>query len=125
MSSASQVLFLNPDSVLAADALARMVEVFERSETVGMVGGLLCNSDGSEQPGGRRGFPAPKSAFMRAFGLFRLARFLPEVFSDFLLHKEPLPAEPVVVEAISGACMMVRREAMQDVGEQINGLFSL
>ena len=62
---------------------------------------------------------------MRAFGLSRLARFFPEVCSDFLLYKEPQPTEPVVVEVIYGACMMVRREAMRDVGEQINGLFSL
>jgi hypothetical protein len=31
----------------------------------------------------------------------------------------------IEVEAISGACMIVRYEAMQEVGEQINGLFSL
>lgn len=115
-SSASRILFLNPDSVLAAGALARMLDVLERSETVGMVGGLLCNPDGSEQPGGRRVFPTPKRAFVRAFGLSRLARYFPGVFSDFLLHRESLPAEPVAVEAISGACMLVRREAMDDVG---------
>jgi len=91
MSPASQVLFLNPDGVLASDALARMVEVFEYSETIGIVGGLLCNPDESEQLGGRRGFPTRIRAFIRAFGLFRLARFCPEVIFDFPLHKEPLP----------------------------------
>jgi GT2 family glycosyltransferase len=123
VSSASRVLFLNPDSVLAVDALAIMVDVLECSKTVGMVGGLLCNPDGSEQPGGRRVFPTPKRAFMRAFGLSRLDRFLPEAFSDFLLHKEPLPVDPVVVEAISGACMLVKREAMDDVGLWDEGYF--
>jgi GT2 family glycosyltransferase len=115
-SSASRVLFLNPDSVLASDALTRMVDVLDCSETIGMAGGMLCNSDGSEQPGGRRVFPTPRRAFMRAFGLSWLGKFFPKLFSDFLLHKEPLPAEPVVVEAISGACMLVKREAMDDVG---------
>ena len=46
------MLFLNPDSILATDALARMVEMFEHSATIGLVGGWLCNPDGSEQPGG-------------------------------------------------------------------------
>lgn len=115
-SSAPLVLFLNPDSALAPDALFLMAEVLQASPEVGMVGGFLCNPDGTEQPGGRRVFPTPKRAFMRAFGLSRLARHFPEVFSDFLLHKEPLPSAPALVEAISGACMLVKREAMEDVG---------
>lgn len=115
-STSPHVLFLNPDSVLAPDALSRMIEVLEASPDAGMVGGFLCNPDGAEQPGGRRVFPTPKRALMRAFGLSRLARFLPEFFSDFLLHQEPLPSAPVFVEAISGACMLVRRAAMEDVG---------
>ncbi len=122
-SSTRHVLFLNPDSVLAADALTKMTAVLDTADDVGMVGGFLCNPDGSEQPGGRRVFPTPKRAFMRAFGLSRLAKFFPEMFSDFLLHKEPLPIEPVRVEAISGACMLVSRQAMEDVGLWDSGYF--
>jgi len=122
-SSASRLLFLNPDCTLAPGALARMMAVLGRSDTIGMVGGFLCNRDGSEQPGGRRAFPTPHKSFIRAFGLSRLAGFLPEVFSDFLLHGEPLPTEPIEVEAISGACMLVKREAMEDVGPWDEGYF--
>jgi hypothetical protein len=122
-SSAHHVLFLNPDAVLAPDALTKMAAVLDTADDVGMVGGFLCNPDGTEQPGGRRVFPTPKRAFMRALGLSRLARFFPEVFSDFLLHKEPLPTKPVPVEAISGACMLVKRESMDDVGLWDEGYF--
>jgi len=115
-SAASRILFLNPDSVLSNGALVQMISTLESSPRIGMVGGFLSNPDGSEQPGGRRVFPTPKRAFMRAFGLSRLAKFFPEVFSDFLLHKEALPEVPVAVEAISGACMLVKREAIEDVG---------
>lgn len=115
-SLARRMLFLNPDSVLCTNALTQMISTLESSPRIGMVGGFLSNPDGSEQPGGRRVFPTPKRAFMRAFGLSRLARFFPEVFSDFLLHKEALPAVPVAVEAISGACMLVKRKAVEDVG---------
>ncbi|MBU6225380.1 MAG: glycosyltransferase family 2 protein [Burkholderiales bacterium] len=114
--SAGHILFLNPDSVLSKGALGQLISTLESSPSIGMVGGFLSNPDGSEQPGGRRVFPTPKRAFMRAFGLSRLAKFFPEVFSDFLLHKEALPEEPVAVEAISGACMLVKREAIEDVG---------
>ncbi len=68
-SNASTLLFLNPDSVLAVGSLRRMMDVLESDSSIGMVGGLLCNPDGSEQPGGRRVFPTPRRAFMRAFGL--------------------------------------------------------
>lgn len=123
ISSAHSVLFLNPDAVLAADALTKMVVVLNTANDVGMVGGFLCNPDGTEQPGGRRVFPTPKRAFMRAFGFSRLSKFLPEIFSDFLLHTEPLPSKPIPVEAISGACILVKREAMEDVGLFDTGYF--
>ncbi|MCD4527792.1 MULTISPECIES: glycosyltransferase family 2 protein [Pseudomonas] len=116
LATAPSVFFLNPDTELAVDAIERLLLALHSSPEIGMVGGFLCNPDGSEQPGGRRVFPTPRRAFMRAFGLSRLAHFFPSVFSDFLLHKEPLPATPIVVEAISGACMLVKREAIESVG---------
>lgn len=115
-STAGKLLFLNPDTTLAPDALGKMTNTLDSSPSYGMAGGFLCNPDGTEQPGGRRVFPTPRRAFMRAFGLSRLAKLFPSVFSDFLLHREPLPAAPVAVEAISGACMLVKRTAMEDVG---------
>ncbi|WP_018604591.1 glycosyltransferase family 2 protein [Uliginosibacterium gangwonense] len=120
---ADALLFLNPDCVLAAGSLPRMMDVLANNSEAGMVGGLLCNPDGSEQPGGRRLFPTPKRAFMRAFGLSRLSRLFPSVCSDFLLHQEALPGVPVAVEAISGACMLVKREALKDVGLWDEGYF--
>ena len=122
-SIASTLLFLNPDSVLAEGSLRRMMDVLESDSSIGMVGGLLCNPDGSEQPGGRRVFPTPRRAFMRAFGLSHLGKWFPALFSDFLLHKEPLPLEPNPVEAISGACMLVKREAVENVGLWDEGYF--
>lgn len=116
LSAAPNVLFLNPDSVLAVNAIDRLLVALHSSPEIGMVGGFLCNPDGSEQAGGRRVFPTPRRAFMRAFGLSRLAKFFPSVFSDFLLHQDPLPDTPIVVEAISGACMLVKREAIESVG---------
>lgn len=115
-STADALLFLNPDSVLDPGALRRMIEVLESDPSIGMLGALLCNPDGSEQPGGRRVFPTPRRAFMHAFGLSHLGKWFPSLFSDFLLHKEPLPLVPTPVDAISGACMLVKREAMEDVG---------
>ena len=116
LSAAPNLFFLNPDTVLAADAIDRLLLALRSAPEIGMVGGFLCNPDGSEQAGGRRVFPTPRRAFMRAFGLSRLSALFPSLLSDFLLHKEPLPGTPIVVEAISGACMLVKREAIESVG---------
>lgn len=115
-SSARHLLFLNPDCVIEKDSLEIMTRALESAADIAMVGGFLANPDGSEQPGGRRVFPTPKRAFMRAFGFSKFAKFFPAALSDFLLHLEPLPAGPVVVEAISGACMLVKRTSIESVG---------
>lgn len=123
ISDAGALLFLNPDCVLMPHSLQCMMQALHGDPATGMVGGFLCNPDGSEQPGGRRVFPTPRRAFVRAFGLSRLDRLFPSLCSDFLLHREPLPAAPVAVEAISGACMLVKREALEPVGLWDEGYF--
>lgn len=117
------LLFLNPDCVLQRNAVERMVRAAARESAVAMAGGLLLNPDGTEQAGARRAVPTPWRSFVRAFGLSRLADRYPMLFRDYDLHKEPLPAEPEPVEAISGACMLVRRSALDEVGLLDEGYF--
>ena len=115
-STGEAILFLNPDCSLEDRAIDEMLQALFANNTCGMVGGLLINPDGSEQGGGRRAVPTPWRSFVRAFGLHRLAKRWPQLFYDFYLHKQPLPDTAIEVEAISGACMMVKREAVEDVG---------
>jgi GT2 family glycosyltransferase len=124
-SSAPFLLFLNPDCYFETDALKILLSIFgaDSSKQIGMAGPFLANSDGSEQGGGRRTVPTPWRSFVRAFGLARFSNRWPRLFSDFYLLNQPLPTEAVEVEAISGACMLVKREAMQDVGEWDEGYF--
>jgi GT2 family glycosyltransferase len=117
------LFFLNPDSVLAPDSVNHLLQVLEDFPDVGMAGGLLLNPDGTEQAGGRRAIPTPWRSFVRAFGLSRFADRWPRLFFDFHLHKQPLPTHPIEVEAISGACMLIRRAAMRDVGRWDEGYF--
>jgi len=117
------VLFLNPDCRLGEEAVSELLPALQSDVTVGMVGGLLVNPDGSEQGGGRRAIPTPWRSFVRATGLWQLGNIWPRLFFDFYLHKQPLPPQPIEVEAISGACMLVRREAIEDVGLWDEGYF--
>lgn len=112
----NHILFLNPDCILEPNAVQYLIQAVNSSPDIGMVGGLLINPDGTEQVGARRSIPTPRSSFIRVFGLGRLRKHNPKIFSDFSLHLQPLPDRPVEVEAISGACMLVRRDAIEEVG---------
>lgn len=105
-----RILFLNPDCLLAADTIARLLDVLDRHTSAGMVGCLIRNPDGSEQAGCRRQLPTPGSLFGQLLG--RRAAVA-----------APLPAGPVAVEAISGAFMLVRREVLRTVGSFDEGYF--
>jgi GT2 family glycosyltransferase len=117
------VMFLNPDCTLGAGSLARLCEALQAHPRAAMAGGRLTYVDGIEQGGGRRAVPTPWRSFVRAFGLSRLARVSPNLFYDFHLHRQPLPSTPIAVEAISGACMLVTREAIDDFGLMDEGYF--
>lgn len=115
-SSEELILFLNPDCLLGEHSLARMVRVLEAGADTGMVGGLLMNPDGTEQGGGRRAVPTPWRSFVHAFGLSRLSSRWPRLFNDYHNTEQFLPDKPMEVEAISGACMLVKRDAIKVVG---------
>lgn len=116
-------LFLNPDCLLSEEAIFRLLQALQSDESVGMAGGLLINPDGSEQGGSRREIPTPWRSLVRATGLWRLADRWPRLFYDFNLYKQPLPSHPIEVKAISGACMLVKHEAIEDVGLWDEGYF--
>jgi hypothetical protein len=110
------LLFLNPDCLMAPGALHTLTSALTTCPKGGMAGPMLLNPDGSEQAGGRRAVPTPWRSFVRIFGLSRLGKRYPKLFSDFVLNREAVPEGPVGVEAISGACMLVKREALEDIG---------
>jgi len=121
--ASANMLLLNPDCCVMEGAVDRLITALRSADRVGMVGPLLLNADGTEQAGGRRKLPTPSLVLAWAIGAARLRRLLPQRSSDFLLHHDPLPEGPVEVEAISGACMMVRRETITDIGPLDEGYF--
>lgn len=116
LAKADTLLFLNPDCSFIPGTLQELLTYLHEDPKAGMAGGLLLNIDGTEQGGGRRAVPTPWRSFVRAFGLSRFSHRWPKLFFDFYLHKQPLPDGPIEVEAISGACMLVKREVLAQVG---------
>jgi len=121
--SEDRILFLNPDCYCSTGAIKILLDCLNFDHQVGMVGGLLVDPDGTEQRGGRRAIPTPWRTLVKIFGLTRFSNRWPRLFLDFNLHKQPLPEGPIEVEAISGACMLVKREALEDVGLWDEGYF--
>lgn len=117
------VLFFNPDCSLEPGSLSSMLTCLHSNDAIGMVGGFLIHPNGTEQAGGRRAVPTPWRSFVRAFGLYHLEQRWPKLFFDFYLHNQSLPTTPIEVEAISGACMLVKRDVINDVGLWDEGYF--
>ncbi len=103
------LLLLNPDCILASDTLQNMFEVLRCYPEAGMAGCRILNPDGSEQRGCRRNLPTLGSGLRKAAGSQGGKTAVD-------LHLQPLPDQPQLIEAISGAFMLVRRRALDEVG---------
>ena len=121
--TSSSILFLNPDCVLIRESIENMLKVLEIKKEIGMVGALICDKYGFEQHGARRRFPTPLSSFVHFIEMSWLKRFLPKTFVGYSMRGEPITDKPTKVESISGACMLVKREAIEDVGLWDEGYF--
>ncbi|BAW79542.1 family 2 glycosyl transferase [Candidatus Nitrosoglobus terrae] len=109
------VLLLNPDCIIRPNTLSSLIESMMTYPKVGMVGCLIRNPDGTEQAGCRRRVPTPWRSLIRVLHLNKILPHHPK-FRGFVLAHEPLPTHPILIEAISGAFMLVRKEGLQQVG---------
>lgn len=109
-------ILMNPDCELSESTLPALYAAFEAHPKMGMASGLILNEDGSTQTTCRRTFPTPWSALVRMLQLHRLFPKHP-AFADFdQAAALDASSEFAFVDAISGAFMMVRRTALQEVG---------
>lgn len=107
------VLFLNPDTEIHAAALQKLVAALHSIPTAGMVGAHILNSDLSLQTTCVTALP---SILNQALSSRHLRRAFPKwrIWGMRPLFEDPRSAVPV--EAISGACMMARRDVIDQVG---------
>ncbi len=108
------VLILNADAWLRGDALERLVEFADARPRAAVVGPRLLNPDGTLQRS-VRGFPTLWRLATEYFFLRKLAprtRALNAFYAGGFDHDEAREAESVM-----GACMLVRRDAIDEVGQ--------
>jgi len=116
-------LLLNPDCVVEEGTVAALISAMREDPAIGLAGGRLANADGSIQKTSKRRFPTPWTSLARVLGLHRKAAGGGR-FADFDLAAEGDGTGDVeAVEAISGAMMFVRGEALRKVGLLDEGFF--
>lgn len=107
------LLFLNPDTKVQSGALDRMYAQFRNLSDVGVLGCRLLNTDGSLQTSCVQALPTVLNQVLDAD---LLRRWMPRArfWGTSALFRES--RKPVEVEAVSGACMMIRRAVFHSVG---------
>jgi GT2 family glycosyltransferase len=112
-SQGAKVLFLNPDTLILKDAIAKMVLALDSAPDMGAVGARLLNGDLTLQVSCVQPFPTIPNQllaidwFKRGWPTLRLWG------TDALFSSAPgLVRE---VEVVSGACLMVKRDVFQHV----------
>lgn len=114
--TAPLVLIMNPDCRLVAGAVATLRAALAAHDDCALVGPRILNADGSVQ-GSARGDPDMLTGLFGRTGALR--RVLPwlavsrrNVVSEIAIRSRH---ESIVVDWLSGACMLARRDALETV----------
>ena len=120
VSQGRYLMLLNPDTEVAEDTLTRMLQYMDAHPQVGVLGPQLLYADGSRQPSRRR-FPTFATALVES-------TVVQEWWSDnHILQRYYMADTPddavQPVDWVVGACLLVRREAYEQVGGLDEGFF--
>ena len=99
------VLLLNPDTVVAEGTLRGAIEFMDQHPEAGGAGVRMHNADGTLAPESRRAVPTPMVGARKMLG------FTKRYYMSYLSWDEPGQ-----IEVISGAFMLLRRKAIDQVG---------
>jgi hypothetical protein len=106
--------FLNDDTIILDDAIAVLIDFMDEQPAAGIIGSRLFYPDMTEQWSGRM-FPTLANAFMGRRSL--LAKLFPNAKSlqKYLCKDQLNGSEPFVVDWVSAAAMLVRKESFEKV----------
>lgn len=112
---APYIAIINPDTVVLDGCLNAVLEYMGKHPDVGIVGPRVLDAGGTVQ-GTARAFPTPLTAFFGRNTI--LTKFFPNniITRKNVLTKRCANGEPMEVDWVSGACMVLRQEAIEDVG---------
>ena len=112
-SSGRNLLFLNPDTKIVGPAINTLFNNLEKIVDAGSVGGKLLNSDLSIQTSCVQPFP---TVLNQALDIDILKLRFPKLKLWGIQALFFNNGTPTVVDAISGACIMIKREIFERIG---------
>ena len=113
-SAGAYVLLLNPDTVVEEDTFTQCLSFMDAHPEAGGLGVRMIDGSGKFLPESKRGFPSPWVAFCKTVGLSRL---FPRSRTFNHYHLGYLDEHEIAeVQVLSGAFMLLRRSALDQVG---------
>lgn len=115
ISASPYLLLLNPDTVISPGFFKKMMGFMETRGDAGIIGPAIFDHDMKIQ-GSARSFPTPMTAFFGRSAV--LTRLFPDnrISRKNMVNKMCDGKTPLPVDWVSGACMLVRRAAVEAVG---------
>jgi len=108
------LLILNPDTIILPRALENILDFMKNHSNVGICGPKVLNMDGTLQKSCRRGDSRPWAVISYFTGLsaiFPNSKFFSQYHMNYL---DPDQNHPV--EGVSGSCMMISRQLLDQIG---------
>ncbi|MBN2549206.1 MAG: glycosyltransferase family 2 protein [Anaerolineales bacterium] len=105
---------LNPDTILQSSTLDDLADFMDAHPEAGICGPRVTNPDGSLQPQCRRGDARPLAViayFLKLDRLFPKNKRLGQYLLTYLDENQTSR-----VDAVSGSCMLIRREVVDQIG---------
>jgi len=114
VSKGEYVLLLNPDTVVAEDTFTKVIDFMDSHPEAGGLGTHMIDGKGCFLAESKRGLPTPMVAFYKIFGFSKL---FPKSKQFGQYHLGHLPDDETnEVDILSGAFMLMRKEALDKVG---------
>lgn len=119
--SGEYILLLNSDTIVLENALSILVDYMDSHSDTAICGPKLLNSDMTLQLPCRRGFPRLINSVSYFSGISRL---FPKsrIFSSYLMTYMDSGINHEV-DAVSGACLMVKRRILPEIGGLLDKAF--
>jgi O-antigen biosynthesis protein len=108
------ILFLNPDTVMPEDFLQKTLTYMDAHPEAGAVGPRLIDGKGEFAPDAKKSFPSLSVAIFKTTGINKLFSKSPYFNKYYAVHVGE--RETAEVDVLSGCCMLVRKQAMDEAG---------
>ncbi len=108
------ILFLNPDTVMPEDFFTKTLAYMDAHPQAGALGPRLIDGKGVYAPDGKKSFPTLQVALFKTIGINKLFPNSPYFNKYYAVHVGEHETAPV--EVLSGCCMLVRSNVLQQIG---------